>query len=274
MLVCYVFGIPAIQFWLLYKNAYVEVDKTGRKFWGLAKQSIVLKYSFLYNGYERMYYYWELVVVSRKVLITIVAVFLVNNVQVQALMAVALVVVGLMAHIYARPFYHPLMDILEYLSLLVSFVTYFGGQFFFVTKMSFGWLAFLSFLIVAINVMFIALCLFVMYMSTFHEQQLQRQLQSFGIHQPEDAVDAMSQLSEKAVELQGVPEHLQEMQEKEAAAPASSASSAPASQAILPSEIPATPEAAAAAAEIGGPNDPLSPSVRRAVSSEGEVYVI
>ena len=60
-------GIPLFAYFLLTKQ------KANLKTLA-AKQ----KFGFLYNGYKKEYYYWEVVIMYRKIVIVFIAVFLVN----------------------------------------------------------------------------------------------------------------------------------------------------------------------------------------------------
>jgi hypothetical protein len=72
------------------------------------------------------------VVVLRKVLLVAVSVYFSENQNVQALMAVFLVAAALTAQSAARPFTHGLLNVMEFLSLVSSFFTFFWGQFLFI----------------------------------------------------------------------------------------------------------------------------------------------
>ncbi len=90
------------------------------------------RFGFLYNGYKINFWYWEFCVVLRKVLLVSVAVYFSENQNVQALMAVFLVAMALTAHAAARPFNHGTLNMMEFLSLVSSFFTFFFGQFLFI----------------------------------------------------------------------------------------------------------------------------------------------
>jgi hypothetical protein len=51
---------------------------------------------------DASWYYWELVVVSRKIAIIIISVFFLGNPQIQALLALLLVVVYIVLHVFAK----------------------------------------------------------------------------------------------------------------------------------------------------------------------------
>ena len=62
------FGIPALGFYTLYRNRF-QLES-------LENSS---KYSFLYEGYKNDKYYWEFVILSRKILIIICSVFMTTS---------------------------------------------------------------------------------------------------------------------------------------------------------------------------------------------------
>lgn len=57
-------GIPAFAFLLLQREKE-----------NLKKISVKEKYGFLYNGYQKRYYYWEVVIMYRKIMVIFIAVF-------------------------------------------------------------------------------------------------------------------------------------------------------------------------------------------------------
>ena len=67
------------------------------------------------------FYYWEIIVMIRKILMVCVAVWLSYDIQIQALCATLLVVIALCVHALACPYVTDAMDGLELLSLFGSF---------------------------------------------------------------------------------------------------------------------------------------------------------
>jgi len=106
----------------------------------------------LYNGYDYTFWYWEFVVVMRNVVLVAIAVYFVGNQHIQALLAILLVTVALIAHAAARPFDSNLMDWMEFLSLISSFGTFFCGQFLFINNLSYGVYVFVSVMVLLVNV--------------------------------------------------------------------------------------------------------------------------
>ena len=114
----YVVGTPAITLWILYRRRH-KLNVTG-----LAGQETKGTYGFLYRGYE--IYYWETVIMSRKIAMVIVAVFgLQASVETQALLALLVVVLASAAHVIAKPFSDKfaVLDKLERAGLVTAFIT-------------------------------------------------------------------------------------------------------------------------------------------------------
>lgn len=152
MIVFWVVGIPAAGLMALHRNRHrMAGDDTQRR------------YGFLYKGYETSYYFWEVPVMLRKLFLVGIAVFFANSSQVQAIMAVLLITASLMGQVYARPFEDDLMDWAEFLSLLTSFVTFWGGLFLYVEDLNWTARVALSFIIVLANIGFLVFAVVAMY---------------------------------------------------------------------------------------------------------------
>jgi hypothetical protein len=119
MLVVYVVGIPFFVFYLLHKHQ--------RKLHDPKEPGIKRRLFFLYTGYEREWWFWEVLVAVRKLMLVAVTVFWQNSIKLQAHAGLMLIVVSLTLHIYAKPFLDDRADLLEFLSLAVSFITFFFG---------------------------------------------------------------------------------------------------------------------------------------------------
>jgi len=87
-------GIPAAVFALMRKN----IDK-------LSTEKVKQQFGFLFNGYKRHNYYWEIVIMYRKILCIFIAVFLrPQGVIVQALVLLIMLGIFLQANNSNRPF--------------------------------------------------------------------------------------------------------------------------------------------------------------------------
>jgi hypothetical protein len=123
-IVGYVVGIPAVTFWVLYRRQFkLNIE-------GPAGDATRKTYGFIYQGYG--IYYWEVIIMLRKVSMVIVAVFgLRATVQTQALMALLVVLLAAAAHVQLKPFDVRILDKLELYGLLTAFTTLYFGMFFF-----------------------------------------------------------------------------------------------------------------------------------------------
>ena len=168
----YVVGTPVITFFVLYQRRHKLTIV------GPAGDETRKTYGFIYRGYS--IYYWEVVIMTRKVSMVIVAVFgLRATVQTQALMALLVVLLAGAAHIYAKPFDVPVLDRLELYGLLTAFITLYFGMFFFTQDVENSpfFLAVITIIIMGSNFAFItywsvslyqALCEEILLMTRFH----------------------------------------------------------------------------------------------------------
>jgi hypothetical protein len=112
-------GLPTICLIYLIKCRH-KLDLTSNR----------LRLGFIYNGYERRKYYWELVILYRKMLIISIAVFLGNvSIYVQALSAMLVILVALALQSKHNPYVVSAMNELELRGILVGGVTVYGGMY-------------------------------------------------------------------------------------------------------------------------------------------------
>jgi len=129
LIVFFVIGFPLSAWTLLYTNREIVKGNDAK---ALAFKE---KFGFLYNGYDIDFWYWEFVVIFRKVCLVTISVYFSGDTHLQALLAILLCTVALMVQSAARPFESEMMDWMEFTSLLSSFGTFFCGQFLFVTNL-------------------------------------------------------------------------------------------------------------------------------------------
>ena len=143
-LVLWVFGIPMLAGYLLHRNRNT-LDQANTK----------NKYGFLYRGYSKRFYYWQLIVIFRKVALVFSSVFFADSIQVQALMAIVLTTMALVSYVYASPMSFSSMDSFEIISLGTIWSIFFLAPFLF-ADVSNGSKQFVSILIVVLNAGFVA----------------------------------------------------------------------------------------------------------------------
>jgi hypothetical protein len=113
-------GIPAFAFYLMTK----EKSK-------LHTLETRMKFGFLYNGYRLDFYYWEVVIMYRKIMLIFIAVFIQNyGVMVQALIVFMLLIIFLLLALKKKPFFLVALNDLESLSLITSILSIYCGIFF------------------------------------------------------------------------------------------------------------------------------------------------
>jgi len=148
MILFYVIGIPLVGYILLRRNR--------QKLWDDAR--FQTRFCFLYKGYTKRCYFWEMVIVARKVCIVIIAVSLNNpdDRHVQSLLAILVIVLAMMANSVAQPFDNKTLTRLESASLACSFATFYLGQFLFSETLSGNARNFISIIVLLVNMAFFA----------------------------------------------------------------------------------------------------------------------
>ena len=77
-----------------------------------------MKYGFLFNGYGLGTFFWEVVILYRKILIIMVTVFFsVVSTEVQVLVVILIVITALLLQIRFKPYYSDILNQMELYSL-------------------------------------------------------------------------------------------------------------------------------------------------------------
>lgn len=145
MMIFYVFGFPAVAGFMMFRHRDEFLKGADEM-----DQDLLKQYSFLFEGYEAEWYFWEVTVIMRKIAIVAIAVFC-TDVHMQSLLAILLCVICLALQMYACPYEDDTMDILDNFGMFASFVTYFMGQFLFVKSLDATSRIIISMIIVVIN---------------------------------------------------------------------------------------------------------------------------
>ncbi|RHY19466.1 hypothetical protein DYB25_001115 [Aphanomyces astaci] len=118
-LVGFTLGIPVFALYVVYSCRH-NLDDLSTK----------LEYGFLYIGFRREYFYWEIWVMTRKILVCFIAVFLKpQGTGPQALAATVLVFLGLYVHMDCQPYEDKRVNRLEQMALVTSLFTMFCALF-------------------------------------------------------------------------------------------------------------------------------------------------
>lgn len=145
-------ALPCIIMWVIGLPAFTLLYLTAHK----GKLDLVeskLKFGFLVNGYERQAYYWEFVILYRKVLVVCFAVFLSTDIQALSLMIV--LVIAFVLQKKRQPYTTKQLNTLESRGILVSAVTIYCGMYFISEDISSGVVIGLLTIVIIANVYFL-----------------------------------------------------------------------------------------------------------------------
>ena len=97
----------------------------------LLNEQVIERYGFLYKGYKQRTYYWESLVMFRKVSMIFIAVFLRSTgTRIQALVVFILLLFFVILTVEKKPYLTRKLNNLELISLVTSCVTIYSGFFF------------------------------------------------------------------------------------------------------------------------------------------------
>jgi hypothetical protein len=117
----WVFGIPLFAFLVLYKNKRVLQLMMKPEITQQEKEEIVqlkMKYGFLFSGYDARTYFWEVIIMYRKILIIATSVFLSTvSSESQVLVVIFIIVINMFLQIRFSPFYTSTLNKMENYSL-------------------------------------------------------------------------------------------------------------------------------------------------------------
>eukprot|EP00347_Sterkiella_histriomuscorum_P002765 403366887 len=89
------------------------------------------QFGFLYRGYKREYYYWEILIMYRKIVLIFISVFVTNDgIITQALLIFILLVGVLVYTLKKKPFQNEKVNNIESISIVACTITIFCGIFF------------------------------------------------------------------------------------------------------------------------------------------------
>lgn len=90
-----------------------------------------MKYGFLFSGYEARAYFWEIMIMYRKILVIASSVFLSTvSPESQVLVVIFIIVLNMFFQIHVNPFSTPTLNKMENYSLQVAAVTIYTGMFY------------------------------------------------------------------------------------------------------------------------------------------------
>lgn len=114
-----------------------------------------VRFGFMVLGYETKYYYWEFVILSRKIIIASISVFLSNYTSIQALTALLVLLIYVGLQVYVSPLKLARLNELEYQSIFVAGVTIYCGIYYLQANLNDYAKTFFFFVIVTVNIVFL-----------------------------------------------------------------------------------------------------------------------
>jgi hypothetical protein len=97
----------------------------------LSKIDTLEKFGFLYRGYKKEFFYWETVIMYRKVILIFISVFIQNYGAIsQAMIVFLLLIIFFVINTNKKPFVSIALNDLETYSLASSMITIYCGIFY------------------------------------------------------------------------------------------------------------------------------------------------
>jgi len=159
-------GIPGVVVWVFgvplgCVGVLIKYRRRQDELW------LKMQYGFLISGYTRHCFYWEFVILYRKILIIICAVFINNSIQLQALTIQVVLLVAFFLQLQIQPYTTPQLNTTETLAIMVADITIYSGLYYLTLELSIGasWLLFIF--IVAANITFILYWLYALIRSAW-----------------------------------------------------------------------------------------------------------
>ena len=125
----------------------------------LFKEHNKVRFGFLFNGYKTSEFYWEFLILYRKMAVLVLAVFLNTLIQTQALTCLLVLVCSLYLHRLKDPFVEDHLNYLENLAIFTATVTIYSGVYYLSDELGEFAKLILFFLILGSNLYFFGLWL-------------------------------------------------------------------------------------------------------------------
>ncbi|KAF0690872.1 Aste57867_17781 [Aphanomyces stellatus] len=143
-LVLITLGVPLFAFSMLFVRRH-DLDNLKTK----------IEFGFLYTGFKRKHYYWELWVTQRKIIVSFISVFFKRTgVGPQVLASTILVFFALYIHMECRPYENDTLNDLEQRALLASLFTHFSGLFLYQAEIVGTWRGVFGVFVIVVNSLF------------------------------------------------------------------------------------------------------------------------
>jgi hypothetical protein len=146
--------VPSLLLWGLFTPLTILMHLIRRRK-QLKEILTKLRFGFLYNGFKKSKFYWEFVIMYRKVLIICCVVFIGNrSIPIQALTVILLLLNFLIVQYLTRPYANKQLNEMELRSILVATVTIYCGLFFLTKDLDWSMKVFFFVIMLLINLYF------------------------------------------------------------------------------------------------------------------------
>lgn len=123
-------ALPGIAVWVVGLPTVCLLVLIAKKS-KLSDVGMKVRFSFLFKGYRSEWYFWEFVILYRKIIVVCTSVFLTTvSIVMQALSMLAVVLVCIFLQQYVKPFFGNDFNTLELKALLASLLTIYAGLYF------------------------------------------------------------------------------------------------------------------------------------------------
>lgn len=119
-------SVPFLLIWCLLAPGLILFYLIIRRY-TLNDRQMAAKFGFFYFGYREKFFYWEFLVMFKKIVITFIAVFLISNNLLKAMWAILVLCFSVFLQIKINPFDSEELNTMELRSSIVSLGTLFFG---------------------------------------------------------------------------------------------------------------------------------------------------
>ncbi|KAJ6252885.1 insulin-like growth factor binding protein [Anaeramoeba flamelloides] len=118
-IILYIVGIPILILYLLIKNSKIMNEK-----------QFDLRFGLLCSRYSKSFFYWEVVIMLRKLFLAILKTFFINSTFIQLILLVCLMTISLLLQFKYHPYLTNRHNFLESIQLIISIIILFSGLIF------------------------------------------------------------------------------------------------------------------------------------------------
>ncbi|KAJ3442797.1 insulin-like growth factor binding proteinn-terminal [Anaeramoeba flamelloides] len=115
----YILGIPLLIIILLIKNSKKLTEK-----------QFDLKFGLLCSRYNKSFFFWEIIIMLRKLFLVIFKIFIMDYTQLQLILFIGLIVLSLLVQFKYKPYLNTRHNFLESLQLIISIIILFSALIF------------------------------------------------------------------------------------------------------------------------------------------------